>query len=431
MGSDFTYYQLEHRKEYIKHAFADKKEYFYYRDLRDLIKRILGYGKQENFDFRTQKFLGVYRRLVEKTKQERSKNSCDDVKCCGGIYVMEAMRDDPEFQQEYRSLQSFLVGRIESCHKKTNPAEQIMTNEEIELVLFEKPGLISRCANPSGYLQLIACRKSPRVIQFVDEPDSFAVDEVVGRDIKNILLVKSDFRTMRSEIDALNAGVLRLNQISTEHKKRMIEFDYDNGDYWSDGTLMSLVRTFESQSAFLTPAQLEAFRMNAVGWHQCSTVGQMHNPSKAVKEKAVRCRPDCIGDIKFQYPALQELALLCAFEKMCHGEKHIVSNITLDSVYQQLKNVMPQTTQLYKYLAALYRGFPNIKDLKYQNDQVHMGLLDLAHAKRVDAQKVFALFQSPSKSVVEHYAWVVKKQAEQIASEMRRKEFEKIFGLGL
>ena len=98
MGSDFTYYQLEHRKEYIKHAFADKKEYFYYRDLRDLIKRILGYGKQENFDFRTQKFLGVYRRLVEKTKQERSKNSCDDVKCCGGIYVMEAMRDDQEFQ---------------------------------------------------------------------------------------------------------------------------------------------------------------------------------------------------------------------------------------------------------------------------------------------------------------------------------------------
>ena len=236
---------------------------------------------------------------------------------------------------------------------------------------------------------------------------------------------------MCSEIDALNAGVLKLNQISTEHKKRMIEFDYDNGDYWSDGTLMSLVRTFESQSAFLTPAQLEAFRINAVGWHQCSTVGQMHNPSKAVKEKAVRCRPDCIGDIKFQYPALQELALFCAFAEMCQKANRITSNISLDSVYEKLKNVMAQTTQLYKYLAALYRDFPNIKDLKYQNDQVHMGLLDLAHAKRVDAQKVFALFQSPSKSVVEHYAWVVKKQAEQIASEMRRKEFEKIFGLGL
>ncbi len=431
MGANFSHYQLEHRKEYIKHAFTDKKEYFYYRDLRDLIKRILEYGKQEDFDFRTQKFLGVYRRLVEKNKQERAKNPCNDVECCGGIYVMETMRDDPDFQQEYRSLQSFLVGRIESCHKKTNPAEQIMTNEEIELVLFEKPGLISRCANPSGYLQLIACRKSPRVVQFIDEPDPDIVDEVIRRDIRHILLIKPEFRTLNSEILALNAGVLKLNQISAEHKKRMIEFDYDSKGYWGEHNLMLLVQTIESQSSSLTPAQLETFRLNAVGWHQCSTVGQMHNPSKAVKEKAVRCRPDCIGDIRFQYPALQELALFCAFAEMCHEANCIISNISLDSVYEKLKNVMPQTTQLYTHLTTLYRNFPDIKNLKYQNDYVHMGLLDLADAKRVDAQKVFALFQNPSKSVVEHYAWVLKKQAEQIASEMRRKEFEKIFGLGL
>lgn len=95
-----------------------------------------------------------------------------------------------------------------------------MTNEEIELVLFEKPGLISRCANPSGYLQLIAYRKSPRVVQFIDEPDPDIVDEVIHRDIRHILLIKPEFRTLNSEILALNAGVLKLNQISAEHKKR-------------------------------------------------------------------------------------------------------------------------------------------------------------------------------------------------------------------
>ena len=431
MGSNFSQYQLERRREYIKHAFADKKEYFYYRDLRDLIIHILEYGKQEDFDFRTQKFLGVYRKLVEKTKRERAKNPCNDVECCGGVYVMEAMRDDPEFQQEYKSLQVFLVNRIESCHRKTNPAEQIMTNEEIELVLFEKPGLISRCAKPSGYLQLIACRKSPRVIQFIDEPDPDVVDEVIRRDIRHILLIKPEFRTLNSEILALNAGVLKLNQISAEHKKRMIEFDYDSKGYWGEHDLMPLVQTIEFQSSSLTPAQLETFRLNAVGWHQCSTIKHMHNPSKAVKEKAVRCHPDCIDDIKFQYPALQELALFCAFAEMCHEANCIISNISLDSVYEKLKNVMPQTTQLYKYLTALYRDFPNIKNLKYQNDQVHVGLLELARARKFDARNVFAMFNNPSKNVVEHYNWVLNQQAEQIASEIRRQEFEKIFGLSL
>ena len=89
---------------------------------------------------------------------------------------------------------------------------------------------------------------------------------------------------------------------------------------------------------------------------------------------------------------------------------------------------MPQTTQLYKYLINLYREFPNIKNLKYQNDQVHMGLLELARAKRVDVRKIFGLFQKLSKDVIDTYNWVLEQQAEQIASEMHQKEFDNIFG---
>ena len=432
MASDFTRAQLDARKEYIKSAFENKKEYFYYRDLRKLILNILDSKHKEFLDFQVGKFLGVYRNLVEKTKQEHSKNPWDDVECRLGVYVMEAMRDTPEFQQAYKSLQDLLLKRIETCHKKKKPAEEIMTEEEIMFVLFEKPGLISRCAKPSWALQNMACEKSPRVIQFIDEPDEDVVNTVVRRDVKNILLVKPEFRTLSTEIDALNAGVLRLNQINTGHKKRLIEFNYDHDGYWPDRTLISLVQTIESQSTSLTPAQLETFRLNAVGWHQCSTIRQMRNPSKAVKEKAVRNRPDCIGDIRFQYTALQELALFCAFEMMCHWDNfRVPENTTLDSVYEQLKNVMPQTTQLYKYLTALYRDFPNIKNLKYQNDQVHVGLLELARARKFDARNVFAMFNNPSKNVVEHYNWVLNQQAEQIASEIRRQEFEKIFGLSL
>ena len=431
VASDFTRFQLDARKNLIKCIFADKKEYFYYRDLRDLILRILQDGKKENLSFHTLKFLGIYRKLVEKTKQEHIKQH-DDIECFGGVFVIQAMRDDAEFQQAYKSLQELLVKRIESCHKKTNPAEQIMAEEEIRLVLFEKPGLISRCAKPSWFLQHIACKKSPRVIQFIDEPDPDVVNEVIQRDIRNILSIKPEFRTLVSEILALNAGTIKLNQINTEHKKRMIEFDYDSKGYWGEHNLMPLVQTIECQSSSLTPAQLEAFRLNAVGWYGYHAIKYIRNPSKAVKEKAIQNNPEHIEHIKFQYPALQDLALFYGFERMCRDENYLgKSGITLDSVYEKLKNVMPQTTQLYKYLINLYREFPNIKNLKHQNDQVYMGLLELARAKRVDACKIFGLFQKPSKDVIDTYNWVLEQQAEQIASEMHRKEFDSLFGYSL
>ncbi len=431
MASDFTRFQLDARKNLIKCIFADKKEYFYYRDLRDLILRILQDGKKENLSFHTLKFLDTYRKLVEKTKQEHIKQH-DDIECCGGVFVMQAMRDDAEFQQAYKSLQEFLVKRIESCHKRTNPAEQIMAEEEIRLVLYEKPGLISRCAKPSWFLQHIACEKSPRVMQFVDEPHPDVVDEIVRRDVKNILLVKPEYRTLNSEILALNAGTIKLNQINTEHKKRMIEFDYDREGYWGEHNLMPLVQTIESQSSSLTPAQLEAFRLNAVGWHICHAIKYIRNPSKAVKEKAIQNNPENIEYIKFQYPALQELALFYGFEIMCRDENYLgKSGVTLDSVYERLQNVMPQTSRIYKDLQAIYKNFPNIINLKYQNEQVHKGLLELARAKRFYARKIFGLFQNPSKDVIDIYHRVLERQAEQIASEIRRKEFEKIFGLGL
>ena len=57
MASDFTRAQLDARKEYIKSAFENKKEYFYYRDLRKLILNILDSKHKEFLDFQVGKFL--------------------------------------------------------------------------------------------------------------------------------------------------------------------------------------------------------------------------------------------------------------------------------------------------------------------------------------------------------------------------------------
>ena len=375
------------------------------------------------------KFLDTYRNLVERTKQEHNR-PCDDIECCGGVYVMQTMRDDAEFQQAYKSLQEFLVKRIESCHKKTNPAEQIMAEEEIGLVLFEKPGLISRCEKPSLILQRQACTKSPRVIRFIDKPATYIVDDVVHRDTRNIFLVKQEHRTLYAEVLALKAGTIKLNQLNTEHKKRLIEHNLPSEPYGQPHILEPLIQTIESQSSSLTPAQLETFRLNVAGWPGYHAIKHMHTPSKAVKEKAIQNNPEDIEHIQFQYPALQDLALFCGFEKMCRDENYLgKSSITLDSVYERLKNIMPQTSRIYKDLQAIYQNFPNIINLKYQNDQVHKGLLELARAKQVDARKIFALFQTPSKDVIDVYHFVLERQAEQIASEIRRKEIDRIFGL--
>ena len=414
---DFTRFQLDARKNLIKCIFADKKEYFYYRDLRDLILRILRNKNQENLDFFTLKFLDTYRELVKNTKQEHIKQH-DDVECCGGVFVMQAMRDDTEFQQAYKSLQEFLVKRIKSCDKRTNPAEQVMAPEEIQLVLFEKPGLISRCEKPSLILQRQACEKSPRVIQFIDKPDPGIVDDVVHRDTRNIFLVKQEHRTLYAEVLALKAGTIKLNQLNTEHKKRLIEHNLPSEPYGQPHILEPLIQTIESQSSSLTPAQLETFRLNAASWPGYSAIKYMRTPppSKAVKEKAIQNNPEHIEYIQFQYPALQELALFCVFEKMCRDENYLgKSGVTLDSVYERLKNVAPQTHQLYKDLQALYNDFPNITNLKYHNEHVYKGLLELARAKKIDVRKIFALFRNPSKDVLNLYQWILNKQMEQIA----------------
>ena len=114
------------RQEYIKEVFNNKKEYFYYRDLRLLISFVSQAAKiQGNLDFYTLKFLDIYRNMVNNIKQ----NSCNYYDF-GDIYVMKAMRDDAEFQKTYHQLQETLLKRIESCHKYDTPAEQIMPDEE-------------------------------------------------------------------------------------------------------------------------------------------------------------------------------------------------------------------------------------------------------------------------------------------------------------
>lgn len=452
MSRDLTWWEKEARQNYIKRVFPDKKEYHYYSNLRDLIKDIFGMctvheinkqtGMQtERVDtsalcFQMQRFLDNYRHLVDKCRAEHDK---DDLRIYGYIYVLLAMRDDPDFMSQYRQLQDFLTERMLQHNKLTNPAEQEMPEAEIRLVLYEKPGLISRCAKPSSFLQGTACERAPWAIKHIDFPEPDIVDRVcvnnIRKDsIRNILLVKPQFRTLWSELNALIAGVLKISQID---KRRMIEHDYTQ-EYWSSNRLEELVKKVEEQRRGLTPQELETFRLNAVGWndniHAIKYMYDSNNqkkptvykdlngvhvinpssPGEKVERKAIITHPDNIVDIKYQTPAIQHLALFCAFREECNSRNYRFggNGMTLDSMYQQLKKPDAQTKTIYCDLKKLIDNFMTITELKYQDEQVQMGCLLLAKAEKLDVNYVYGLFRNPSKAVQEWYESILKNQAE-------------------
>ena len=450
MSSDLTWWEKEARQNYVKAAFPDKKEYHYYSNLRELILRVLESCKSyqtnpktkqvvqvqdlSKLSFQTRKFLDTYQHLVDKCKAEHDKN---DLRVYGYIYVLQAMRDSPDFANQYRQLQDFLTARVLECNKLTNPAESVMPDEELRIVLFEKPGLISRCAKPSSWLQRIACERAPWAIKYIDEPAESVVDDVCVHtrrkdSIKNILLVKPPFRTLRAEIEALVFDVLRLSQVN---KKRLVEYDY-NSDYFG-GRLEDLLKKVEEQRTSLTKEELETFRLNAVGWndniHAIKYMYDSNNhkkpitykdlngvhvinpssPGEKVERKAIITHPDNIVDIKHQTPAIQQLALFCAFRDECSGRNYRFYNgITLDSMYQMLKKPNAQITAVYHDLKNIMKNILTITNLEYQDEQVQLGCLYLAKAENLDVNHIFELFKNPSQNVREWYESILKHQAE-------------------
>ena len=450
MSSDLTWWEKDARKNYVKAAFPDKKEYHYYSNLRELILRVLESCKSyqtnpktkqvvqvqdlSKLSFQTRKFLDTYQHLVDKCKAEHDKN---DLRVYGYIYVLQAMRDSPDFLYQYRQLQDFLTARVLECNKLTNPAESVMPDEELRIVLYEKPGLISRCAKPSSWLQRIACERAPWALKYIDEPAESVVDDVCVHtrrkdSIKNILLVKPQFRTLRSEIVALVFGVLRLSQVN---KKRLIEYDY-NSDYFG-GWLEDLLKKVEEQRTSLTKEELETFRLNAVGWNDnIHAIKYMYDtanrgkpitykdlngvhtinpssPGEKVERKAIIKHPDNIVDIKQQTPAIQQLALFCAFRDECNGRNYrFYDGVTLDSMYQTLKKPNAQTTDTYRKLKDLMKNILTITNLEYQDEQVQLGCLYLAKAENLDVNHIFELFKNPSQNVREWYESILKHQAE-------------------
>ncbi len=450
MSSDLTWWEKEARQNYVKRVFPNKKEYHYYSNLRELIIRVLESStcyqtnpktKQvekvqdlSKLSFQTRRFLDTYQHLVDKCRAE---HDADDLRVYGYIYVLQAMRDSSDFISQYRQLQDFLTERILECNKLTNPAENIMPDEELRIVLWEKPGLISRCAKPSSYLQYIVCDRAPWAIKYIDEPAESVVDDVCVHNrrkdsIKNILLVKPQYRTLLSEIVALTEGILKLSQIN---KKRLIEHDYSD-EPW-DWRLEGLLKTVEEQRLCLTKEELETFRLNAVGWndniHAIKYMYDTNNhkkpityrdlngvhvinptsPGERVERKAIITHPDNIVDIKYQTPAIQQLALFCGFRAECEGRNYrFYYGATLGSILKGLKKPNIETMNVYSKLRFLIDNIMTITELEYQNEQVQIGCLRLAEAENLDVNHIYGLFKNPSANVRQRYEVILKKQAE-------------------
>jgi hypothetical protein len=138
----------------------------------------------------------------------------------------------------------------------------------------------------------------------------------------------------------------------------------------------------------------------------------MRGTSNAVKERAVQTHPDCIRDIRHQYPELQEMALCYGFKKQCEDLKTGAQNakFILSSVYRGLLNPDANITRIYGSLTKLYDTLSGVTELPYQNEQIQLGCLYIARAKNLDVARIFKMFNNPPQNVQELYADILQHQ---------------------
>ena len=199
------------------------------------------------------------------------------------------------------------------------------------------------------------------------------------------------------------------NQIN---KARLVSNDFNATGPWEENEIVNLVRIVEENRKILPAEQLETFRLNIVGWRTKGMIKYMRGTTNAVKERAIQTHPDCIRDIRHQYPELQEMALCHGFKKQCENLARAPqqSKFSLSSVYKGLLNPDANITKIYGSLTKLYDTVSVITELPYQNEQVQLGCLYLARARNMDVARMFQMFHNPSQKVQDLYADILQQQ---------------------
>lgn len=312
MIDSFTYNRYS-KQEYKEYLFPDKKEFYRFRDMFLACKALSFCRSNEMVGWvnpKTLQFCDLYKKEITDSIDEfqgvREKY--------GYLLPMRQMRDNLEFQKKFKEHTEYLANIMRDCIVEYNPAEKVLSEAEICFVLYSHPELVKYVKEQTSNMQEILFKKGRA--RYVKKPDSSIVRNASAKVVQSVPFNQRD---IDFEVSAVMDGKLPIRDI---HFKQLPEYLVKNINVIPNCRFEALVKGIEElgvptfgenvmeQMRLLFVEHEEAvYDINRCEWSTEPVLKYMRNPSKKVKEASVRQNPYSVGVIKYQYDAIQDMAL--------------------------------------------------------------------------------------------------------------------------
>lgn len=310
---DRTTFLTYSKEEYKEYLFPDKKEFYRFRDMFLACKAISFCHTNEMVGWvnpKTVQFCDLYKKEITNSIEEfqgvREKY--------GYLLPMRQMRDNLEFQKKFKEHTEYLANIMRDCIVDYNPAEKVLSEPEICFVLYSHPELVKHVKKQTCDMQEILFKKGKA--RYVKNPDSSILRNVNANTVQSVPFNQRD---IDFEVSAVMDGKLPIKDI---HFKKLPEYLTKHintiPSYRFEPLVKGIeelgVQTFgenvmEQMRLLFVEYEDPVYGTYCCQWSTEPVLTYMKNPSKKVKEASVRKNPYSVGVIKYQYDAIQDLAL--------------------------------------------------------------------------------------------------------------------------
>lgn len=318
--NDSVFYNRD-KQECRKIIFPSKKEYYHFLDMFLACKDIL-HAPLEFLHPATIKFRDVYKREILSNISAypgwRAKFGC--------LLPMEQIKNNSAFQQKFQEHTEFLADIMRPCDRNFHPAEKELYDDEICFVLRTHPELGDRIGDQSRSVQEILVTK--RKAQLLAWPHKIFAKTMTPNQVQSVPFNKRDIEfeviaVAHNKLPIRNIHLKELPQFVNErlsavlidsyYEKLLQEIETLGVPVFGKSVMEQMRLSFIEKDTWDFRPEIDGFM--TVNVHSKPLVAYMKNPSKKVKEASVKKNPYAIGCIKYQYDAIQELALRTMAEK--------------------------------------------------------------------------------------------------------------------
>lgn len=316
MIDNYTFSRFS-KEEYKQYLFPNKKDFFHFRNMFFACRAIMGGRGYEN-DVLLKPKTEEFRRLYQKEILDKALDLQGIHEKYGYLLPMEQMRDNPEFQRKFTEHLSYLSNIMRNCIVEYNPAETVLNECEICFVLYTFPEQIEHVRDQTCNMQkIVLSNNQPRLAKLIRNPASTLV-----RDFSADIIASIPYDQCGIDFDMMALMFEKL-PIEEIHYEQIPEWLKNHINTTSSCHFPVLVKGIEKLGVPVFGAEvMEQMRLSFIQHEDCNynwrlkkwsyeppVLTYMKNPSQNVKEASVKHNPYSVGVIKYQYDAIQELAL--------------------------------------------------------------------------------------------------------------------------